>query len=130
MECVYRVNEYSHGLLAKSYLEREGYRPIFDGSVAHIGYKVTELSFGYSLEYEVLTESGEQVAFRRWKTNVKLREKAEIEALEEAVYAVYKCASAECMIDGIPVRETLRRLELTCEKILEKENPDEESQRQ
>jgi hypothetical protein len=128
MECIYRVNEYSHGLLAKSYLERDGYRPLFDGSVAHIGYKVTELPSGYSLEYEVLTESGEQVAFRRWKTNVKLKEKAEIEALEEAVYAVYKCASAECMVDGKPARDILRGLELACEKIAEAENQKEESQ--
>ncbi|MGM0828058.1 MAG: hypothetical protein ACQEU4_07560 [Bacillota bacterium] len=128
MECIYRVNEYSHGLLAKSYLEREGYRPIFDGSVAHIGYKVAELSSGYSLEYEVLTESGEQVAFRRWKTNVKLKEKAEIEALEEAVYAVYKCASAECMVDGKPVRDILRRLELACEKIANTESQEDENQ--
>lgn len=128
MECIYRVNEYSHGLLAKSYLEREGYRPIFDGSVAHIGYKVTELPSGYSLEYEVLTEAGEQVAFRRWNTGVKLKEKAEIEALEEAVYAVYKCASAECMVGGKPVSDILKGLVVACEKITNEESQEDENQ--
>ncbi|MFC7785650.1 hypothetical protein ACFQWC_14240 [Rossellomorea sp. GCM10028870] len=128
MECVYRVNEFAHGLITKSYFEREGNRPIFDGSVAHIGYNVTELSSGYSLEYEVLTESGEQVAFRRWETDVKLKEKAEIEALEGAIYAVDRCASAECMVDGKPARDIVRRLVLACEKITDEESRKEENQ--
>jgi hypothetical protein len=128
MECVYRVNEFDHGLITKSYFEREGNRPIFDGSVAYIGYKVTELHSGYSLEYGVLTESGEQVAFRRWETGVKLKEKAELEALERAIHAVDRCASAECMVDGKPARDIVRRLVLACEKITEAENQKEESQ--
>lgn len=128
MECVYRVNEYSHGLITRSYFEREGSRPLFEGSVAHIGYEVTEIPSGYLLSYEVLTESGEQVAFKRWNSNVKIKEKAEIEALEEAVRAVYRCASAECVVGGEPVSEVLRRLEVACEKISNEGSQEDVSQ--
>jgi hypothetical protein len=127
VDCIYRVNEYSYGLLTSSYLEREGNRPIFEDSKAHIRYEVTEISSGFSLEYEVLTESGEQVAFRRWNTKVKHKESAESQALESAVMAVYRCASADCLVDGKPAYDILRRLQSECEKILEKER-EEESQ--
>lgn len=111
MNCIYRVNEYyGNNYTGISYMERDGV-PVLQ-EVAHIRYKVD----GDLLEYEVMTDQGEQIAFSKWiDSSFKSKELAEIHVIESALKAVYRCANVPCLVDGESSDEVLRRLYKICE---------------
>lgn len=122
MECVYRVSEYGRSGVIESYLERDRYRPFFANEIAHIRYSVSEVNNMYLLDYEVLTDEGEQVAYSRWHSKAKNKPLAEIEAIEKAMKAVHYCASVPCVIGYESADDVIGRLQKECERINERES--------